>query len=174
VVVVTNAGVRRQGLTELQTKLANLILGLKSDPNELDTLGGDGGAQLPPPANGTAAAVPGATGWGGSEASPAASGWGGATTAPATSGWGGASASGGGGGGGEALGGVRVQVLGHHPQQQEGGVPTQHQVRGVQEAAAGERAAAQLETPVGVAPIHRRRKAAQAGTCDTRTGSIIS
>jgi hypothetical protein len=75
---------------------------------------------------------------------------------------------------GEALGGVRVQVLGHHPQQQEGGVPTQHQVRGVQEAAAGERAAAQLETPVGVAPIHRRRKAAQAGTCDTRTGSIIS
>jgi hypothetical protein len=76
--------------------------------------------------------------------------------------------------GGEALGGVRVQVLGHHPQQQEGGVPTQHQVRGVQEAAAGERAPAQLETPVGVAPIHRRRKAAQAGTCDTRTGSIIS
>lgn len=93
-----------RGLTELQTKLANLILGLKSDPNELDTLGGDGGAQLPPPANGTAAAVPGATGWGGSEASPAASGWGGATTAPATSGWGGASASGGGGGGGGSAG----------------------------------------------------------------------
>jgi hypothetical protein len=73
----------------------------------------------------------------------------------------------------EALGGVRVQVLGHHPQQ-EGGVPTQRQVRGVQEAAAGEQAAAQLETPVGAVPIHRRRKAAQAGTCDTRTGSIIS
>lgn len=68
----------------------------------------------------------------------------------------------------EALGGVRVQVLGHHPQQQEGGVPTQRRVRGVQEAAAGEQAAAQLETPVGAVPLHRRRKAA--GTCDARTG----
>ena len=96
----------KQGLTELQTKLANLILGLKSDPNELDTLGGDGGAQLPPPANGTAAVVPRAatSGWGGSEASPAASGWGGATTTPAGGGWGGATASAGGGGGGSAGG----------------------------------------------------------------------
>jgi len=64
-------------------------------------------------------------------------------------------------------GGVQVQVLGlqlGHPPQQGGGVPTQRQVRGVQEAAAGEQAAAQLETPAGVARI-RRRKAA--GTCDT-------
>ncbi|KAN0130830.1 DNA-directed RNA polymerase, RBP11-like dimerization domain containing protein [Lactarius tabidus] len=83
-----------RGLTELQTKLANLILGLKSDPNELDTLGGDGAA----------AAVPSATGWGGAEASPAASRWGGATTAPASSGWGGASATGAGGGGGASPG----------------------------------------------------------------------
>jgi DNA-directed RNA polymerase II subunit RPB3 len=58
----------------LQTKLAKLVLGLKSDPTELDTLvGGDaGGAQLPPP-NGTLpptqAAAPRATGWG-QEASP--------------------------------------------------------------------------------------------------------
>jgi len=74
----------------------------------------------------------------------------------------------------EALGGVQVQVLGHHPQQ-VGGEPTQRQrqVRGVQEAAAGEPVAAQLETPVGAAPIHSRRKAV--GTCDARTtGSIIS
>lgn len=60
-----------------------------------------------------------------------------------------------------ALGGVEVQVLGHPPQQVDG-VPTHQQVRGVQEAAAGEQAA-QLETQVGAAPI-RRRKAA--GTCD--------
>lgn len=72
----------------------------------------------------------------------------------------------------EALGGVRVQVLGlgHHPQQ-EGGEPTQRQQRGVQEAAAGEQAVAQRETPVGAAPIHSKRRA---GTCKTRTGSIIS
>jgi hypothetical protein len=65
----------------------------------------------------------------------------------------------------EALGGVRVQVLGHHPQQ-GGGVPTQRQVRGVQEAAAGEQAAQLETTPVGAAqtPIHSRRKVA--GTCD--------
>ena len=66
----------------------------------------------------------------------------------------------------EAPGGVQVQVLGHpgHPPQQGDGVLTQRQLaRGVQEAAAGEPAAAQLETPGGVAPM-RRRKAA--GTCD--------
>ena len=81
-----------QGLTELQTKLANLVLGLKSDPNELDALGGDGGAALPP-ANGTAAAAqpaPRATGWG-QDAS--FSGWGG--TAGTPSGGGGSGASGG-------------------------------------------------------------------------------
>ena len=73
----------------------------------------------------------------------------------------------------EALGGVRVRVLGqlgHHPQQ-GGGEPMQRQVRGVQEAAAGEQAVAQRETPVGAAPIHSKRRA---GTCKTRTGSIIS
>ncbi|KAI9442536.1 insert subdomain of RNA polymerase alpha subunit [Lactarius indigo] len=84
-----------KGLTELQTKLANLILGLKSDPNDLDTLGGDGGAQLPV-TNGTAAA-PRAAGWG--QEGAVSSGWG-STPAPGSSGWGGsASASGGGGGG---------------------------------------------------------------------------
>ena len=85
-----------QGLTELQTKLANLVLGLKSDPTELDALGGgDSGAQLPPP-NGTlpAQAAPRAAGWG-QEASP--SGWGGtAAGTPGTN----AGAGGGGGGGG--------------------------------------------------------------------------
>jgi hypothetical protein len=58
--------------------------------------------------------------------------------------------------------GVPTQVLGHHPQQATG-VPTQHPVRGgVQEAAAGERAA-QLETQGGAAQI---RKHKVAGTCD--------
>jgi len=95
-----------RGLTELQTKLANLVLGLKSDPTELDALGGgDGGAQIPP-ANGTlpAQAAPRATGWG-QEASP--SGWGGTAGTPGGGGGGG----GGGwgtspaGGGGTAWGG---------------------------------------------------------------------
>ncbi|KAI0000575.1 DNA-directed RNA polymerase [Russula vinacea] len=82
-----------KGLTELQTKLANLVLGLKSDPPELDALAGDSGTQLPP-ANGTlpAQAAPRATGWG-QEASPA--GWGGAAGTPGSAGGG----SGGGGGG---------------------------------------------------------------------------
>lgn len=44
-----------QGLTELQTRLANTVLGLKSNPNELDTHGGDGGSSQLPLANGTAA-----------------------------------------------------------------------------------------------------------------------
>ena len=65
-----------------------------------------------------------------------------------------------------APGGVRVQALGlgHPPQQVDGGVPTQlRQVRGVQEAAAGE-LAAQLETiPDGAAPIRRRKVD---GTCN--------
>jgi DNA-directed RNA polymerase II subunit RPB3 len=82
-----------QGLTELQTKLANLVLGLKSDPTELDALAGDSGAQIPPAASSTmpAQAVPRATGWG-QEASP--SGWTGAAGTP----------GGGGGGGGSGWG----------------------------------------------------------------------
>jgi hypothetical protein len=66
----------------------------------------------------------------------------------------------------EAPGGVRVQALGlgHPPQQVDGGVPTQlRQVRGGQEAAAGEQVAQVETTPDGAAPI-RRRKAA--GTCN--------
>lgn len=88
-----------RGLTELQTKLANLVLGLKSDPTELDALGGagDGSAQLPPP-NGTlpAQVAPRATGWG-QEASP--SGWGGGGTAGTPGSTAGGSGGGGGGGG---------------------------------------------------------------------------
>jgi len=81
-----------KGLTELQTKLANLVLGLKSDPNELDTLGGDGGAHLqPPPANGAAAAAAAAQG------APRATGWGQEAAPP---GWGGTAGSPGGGGSG--------------------------------------------------------------------------
>jgi hypothetical protein len=57
--------------------------------------------------------------------------------------------------------GVVTQVPGH-PLQQVIGVPTQHPVRGVQEAAAGEQAA-QLETPDGVVQI---RKHKVGGTCD--------
>jgi len=82
--------------TELQTKLANLVLGLKSDPAELDALGGgDGGAQLPPP-NGTlpTQAAPRAPGWG-QESSP--SGWGGAAGTPGGGGGWGTSPAGGGG-----------------------------------------------------------------------------
>ena len=45
-----------QGLTELQTRPANPVLGLKSDPNELDTLGGGGGGSQLLPVNDTAAA----------------------------------------------------------------------------------------------------------------------
>ncbi|KAI0280985.1 hypothetical protein BGY98DRAFT_960338 [Russula aff. rugulosa BPL654] len=100
-----------RGLTELQTKLANLVLGLKSDPTELDALGGGdaGGTQLPPP-NGTLptqAAAPRATGWG-QEASP--SGWGGTTAGTPGAAAGGAAAGGwgtspAGGGGGTAWGG---------------------------------------------------------------------
>lgn len=96
----------------MQTKLANLVLGLKSDPTELDALGGGdaGGAQLPPP-NGTLptqAAAPRATGWG-QEASP--SGWGGTTAGTPGAAAGGAAAGGwgtspaGGGGGTAAWGG---------------------------------------------------------------------
>lgn len=95
----------------MQTKLANLVLGLKSDPTELDALGGGdaGGAQLPPP-NGTLptqAAAPRATGWG-QEASP--SGWGGTTAGTPGAAAGGAAAGGwgtspAGGGGGTAWGG---------------------------------------------------------------------
>ncbi|KAH9978985.1 hypothetical protein BGW80DRAFT_1282232 [Lactifluus volemus] len=88
-----------KGLTELQTKLANLILGLKSDPNDLDALGGDSGAQLPP-ANGTAPAPRATTGWG-QEASPS-SGWAGT---PGTGGGGGAGGAGGGAGGSGGGGG---------------------------------------------------------------------
>jgi DNA-directed RNA polymerase II subunit RPB3 len=103
--IMTNT---QQGLTELQTKLANLVLGLKTDPPELDTLGGDAATQLPP-ANGTlpAQAAPRATGWG-QEASPA--GWGGAAGTPGSSAGGGGGGAGGGWGtsptgGGTAWGG---------------------------------------------------------------------
>jgi len=84
-----------KGLTELQTKLANLVLGLKTDPNELDTLGGDGGGAQLPPANGTAATQPAARagGWG-QEAN--FSGWGATAGSPG---------GGGGGGGGSSSGG---------------------------------------------------------------------
>ena len=83
-----------QGLTELQTKLANLVLGLKSDPNELDTLGGDagGGTQLPPP-NGTAATAQAAARTTGRGQDASLSGWGTAGTP-----------GGGGGGGGGGWG----------------------------------------------------------------------
>ena len=66
----------------------------------------------------------------------------------------------------EAPGGVSVPVLGRPLQQVDGVVPTQRQVRGVQQAAVGEQAAAQLETPVpaGAAPVIRKRRAV--GTCD--------
>ena len=111
-----------QGLTELQTKLANLVLGLKSDPTELDALGGggDGGAQLPPP-NGTlpaqVAAAPRAAGWG-QEASP--SGWGGTAGTPGSAGGGGGAGAGGwgtspAGGGGTAWGGGSGSGAGTSP-----------------------------------------------------------
>ncbi|KAI0305410.1 DNA-directed RNA polymerase [Multifurca ochricompacta] len=84
-----------KGLTELQTKLANLILGLKTDPNDLDTLGGDGSGQLPT-ANGTVAPPTGrtTTGWG-QETSPGGAGWGNSPNTGGGGGWG-ASTTGGG------------------------------------------------------------------------------
>ncbi|KAI0063680.1 hypothetical protein BV25DRAFT_1801724 [Artomyces pyxidatus] len=80
----------QKGLAELQTKLANLILGLKSQPGDLDGFpGADQVGQQQP--NGTNGAAPsggwggGGGGWGGASASPGA--WGGATGAPATGAW---------------------------------------------------------------------------------------
>jgi len=76
-----------QGLTELQTRPANLVLGLKLDPNELDTLSGDGGGSRIPLANGTAAAQP-ATRTGGLGQEANFSGWGGYSGVPGRGGTG--------------------------------------------------------------------------------------
>ncbi|KAI0318282.1 hypothetical protein OF83DRAFT_1057155 [Amylostereum chailletii] len=79
-----------RGLSELQTKLANLILGLKSEPPEIDAFpSGPGDA---PAHNGAPApaAAPNGGGWG----QPATGGW---SASPAGGGsWGGVGATGGG------------------------------------------------------------------------------
>ncbi|KAI0268804.1 DNA-directed RNA polymerase [Gloeopeniophorella convolvens] len=83
-----------KGLTELQTKLANLILGLKPESDDFAA----GGSQIPA-TNGTAATATatgwgqgaGAGGWGGAPAT--GSGWGTSTTGGASA-WNGASGSG--------------------------------------------------------------------------------
>ncbi|KZT08318.1 insert subdomain of RNA polymerase alpha subunit [Laetiporus sulphureus 93-53] len=90
-----------KGLQELQTKLANLILGLKPEP-EIDALQGGGlsvNQQGPNGAGGLGAIPPAQThsaaagwsqsgGWGGSPAAPGgASAWGGAAS-PRAAGWG--------------------------------------------------------------------------------------
>ncbi|EGN99713.1 hypothetical protein SERLA73DRAFT_88301 [Serpula lacrymans var. lacrymans S7.3] len=106
-----------RGLAELQTKLANLILGLKSPP-ELDMLPGGDQGMAPPnghvapsgggwgqPATGGGWASPTAGGWGDAAAptsnawgtSPASgNAWGGGTSPNSNNAWGGASAGGGG------------------------------------------------------------------------------
>ncbi|KAI0331046.1 insert subdomain of RNA polymerase alpha subunit [Cubamyces sp. BRFM 1775] len=83
-----------KGLQELQTKLANLILGLKGDPPEADGFQNGGGA-LGGPANG--ADMPAGAGWGG--------GGGGAAWSPMRNAGGGGAGSGGGGWGSPARGG---------------------------------------------------------------------
>ncbi|KAI9449409.1 DNA-directed RNA polymerase II, subunit 3, partial [Lactarius psammicola] len=88
-----------KGLTELQTKLANLILGLKSDPNDLDTLGGDASGQLP------CAKRHRSSSQGHLEAAATGTGWGG-TAAPGSGGWGGPTPGGGGGAGAGSGGGA--------------------------------------------------------------------
>ncbi|KAG6837736.1 hypothetical protein H0H93_003538 [Arthromyces matolae] len=96
-----------KGLAELQTKLANLILGLKSHP-EVDVLPGDEpqtNGEPAPSAWGTAGSGGGGGGWGSSWGGSSSPSRGGATTSawsstsPATSGggasaWGGAGSSG--------------------------------------------------------------------------------
>jgi len=154
-----------QGLTKLQTRPANPVLGLKSDPNELDTLGGDSGSSQLLPVNDTAAAQL-ATTTGGLGQEAKFSEWG--ATACSLGGGGG---GGGGGGWGPlqpvgVLLGVEAQVLGHPPQQGHG-APMQGRMHGVQEAvvqeAADEAQAVQHKTPAGVVPI---RKHMAAGMCD--------
>jgi len=80
-----------KGLQDLQTKLANLILGLKADP-ELDMLPGGDGVLAPgnggPRAGGAASWGSTAGGWGSPNAQGAGSGW--ASTSPNANGAGGA------------------------------------------------------------------------------------
>lgn len=94
-----------QGLSELQTKLATLALGLKSQPE-----GDDGVDDHQMNGQGQSGAVPIADGWATTNptsASPAipGGGWGGQTTTGAASAWGGGTTGGGGGGWGGATGG---------------------------------------------------------------------
>ncbi|KZV69522.1 hypothetical protein PENSPDRAFT_652275 [Peniophora sp. CONT] len=94
-----------KGLAELQQKLANLILGLKSDPTDIDGFAGNGAALggEAPPAGGDAGAN---GGWGGAAGSPAAgggAGWGGS---PAASGGGWGTTAGSPGAGWGATGGA--------------------------------------------------------------------
>ena len=93
-----------RGLAELQTKLANLILGLKAPENDFDlgqrgpgAHGGVGGMPpqrpaAPPSSWGGGAADGGASSaWGGASSTPTANtGW---ATTPAAGGWGGTSAN---------------------------------------------------------------------------------
>jgi DNA-directed RNA polymerase II subunit RPB3 len=72
-----------QGLAELQTKLANLILGLKTQPEQDGVPGGDPNVVE---MNGLGGADAGS--WGGQQANGAGGGWGG-TSPNAASGWGG-------------------------------------------------------------------------------------
>ncbi|VDB87472.1 unnamed protein product [Peniophora sp. CBMAI 1063] len=93
-----------KGLAELQQKLANLILGLKSDPTDVDGFAGSGAALGGDGSTGVDGATNGA--WGGAATSPATggAGWGGS---PATSGggWGATSGSPGTGWGASGAGG---------------------------------------------------------------------
>ncbi|KAF7981855.1 hypothetical protein HWV62_31401 [Athelia sp. TMB] len=92
-----------KGLAELQTKLANLILGLKTQP-ELDMMAGDDAGNVPnwgpaDPAAGAswgASTSPPAAAGGWSNPSPAASGGWGTNASPSSAGagWGGAGGSG--------------------------------------------------------------------------------
>ncbi|KAI0645508.1 DNA-directed RNA polymerase [Trametes meyenii] len=83
-----------KGLQELQTKLANLVLGLKGDPPEADGFQNGGGA-LGGPSNANEPPAAGNT-WG----APAAGSWGSPRGGGASAGWGNASPRAGGGGGG--------------------------------------------------------------------------
>jgi len=89
-----------KGLAELQTKLANLILGLKTQP-ELDQLVHDAQASA-------RAHAPAAEGWGGGGGGWDSSGGGGGAAAAAAGGWGGSTSpnrpGGGGGWGGSSPG----------------------------------------------------------------------
>ncbi|KAI0675105.1 DNA-directed RNA polymerase [Trametes maxima] len=96
-----------QGLQELQTKLANLVLGLKGDPPETDgfqngggALGGPSNANEPPAAGNTWGA-PAAGSWGSPRGGGPSGGWG--NTSPRAGsggggGWGNSPGAGGGGG----------------------------------------------------------------------------